>query len=270
VGDIHTPCTPLHLCNRPRRFARGARRSVTRYDAFETRERDIGIGDRSSHDADRSSSHADRSFSHADRSPTQPRARANRSGRSSVHSARRSHRAVAFPAHDDRWATHADPSANGTNASARHAGASDTRWVRSSLHGDRCRTRLCSVGLAARCFVSSRHRFIFEPCCLVHARGCFVHALGCFVQARVRFVSSGDRPRDHGSMLQLLAAPDHSGPSVAFLEAIDRCGTSVDALSYVAAGSPSDRVATTRNSRSFAGLRMTARLVQDDGVSQSG
>jgi hypothetical protein len=41
-------------------------------------------------------------------------------------------------------------------------------------------------------------------------------------------------------------------------------------LSYVAAGSPSDRVATTQNSRSFAGLRMTAKLVQETGERRPG
>jgi hypothetical protein len=187
------------MCRRPRRFARGARRSDTRCDASDTKKRDIGIGDRSSH-------HADRSSSHADRSPTQPGTRDNRCERSSVHSARRSRRTVAFPAHGDQWAMHVDPSSNMKNASSRHAGASDTRWVRSSPHGDRCRTRLCSVVFAAGCFVSSSRRFIFEL-------GCFVLALGCLVQARVRFVSSGDRPRDHGSMDHLLAAPDHLGPA---------------------------------------------------------
>jgi hypothetical protein len=220
LGGIHIPSTPLHICRRPRRFARGARRSITRCDAFDTKERDISRATdrrivvtrslracaRCVARSDRSSHHADRSSSHADRSPTQPGTRDNRCERSSFHSARRSRRAVAFPAHGDQWAMHVDPSSNMKNASSRHAGASDTRWVRSSPHGDRCRTRLCSVVFAAGCFVSSSRRFIFEL-------GCFVLALGCLVQARVRFVSSGDRPRDHGSMDHLLAAPDHLGPA---------------------------------------------------------
>jgi hypothetical protein len=123
-----------------------------------------------------------------------------RRGRSSRHAARRSRRAVAFPTHGDRWAMHADPSSNMTNASPPRAGASDTRWVRSSPHGDRCETRLCSVVGAVVRFVSSSRRFIFEL-------GCLVQALGCFVQARVRFVSPSDRSRDHGSMDHLLTSP---------------------------------------------------------------
>jgi hypothetical protein len=123
-----------------------------------------------------------------------------RHGRSSRHAARRSRRAVAFPAHGDRWAMHVDPSSNMTNASPRRAGGTDTRWVRSSPHGERCRTRICSVVGAGSRFVSSRRRFIFEL-------GCLVQALGCFVQPRVRFVSSCDRSLDHGSMDHLLTAP---------------------------------------------------------------
>jgi hypothetical protein len=258
------------MCRRPRRFARGARRSITRCDASDTKEHELSIAtDRRIvltprlRPCARCLVRRDRSSAHADRSLTRPGARANRSGRSSVHSACRSRRAVAFPTHGDQWATHVDRSSNVKNASSLYAGASDTRWVRSSPHGERCRTRICSVVLAARRFVSSRRRFIFEL-------GCLVQALGRLVQARVRFVSSSDRPRDHGSMDHLLAAPDHSGRRVAFLEAVGRCGMSVDALSWIAAGSPVDRVATTQNSRSFAGLRMTARLVQDDGESRSG
>jgi hypothetical protein len=167
LGGIHTQSTTLHMCRRPRRFARGARRFITRCDALGARERDCSIATdrvivatRRLRPSARCVARRERSSHRADRSCVQAGARGNRCERSSFHSVRRSRRTLAFPRHGDQWAMHVDTSSHVTDASSPHAGASDTRCVRSSLQCDRSRTRICRLVLADVRFVSSSRRFI--------------------------------------------------------------------------------------------------------------